>query len=1782
MSSLAIGATLAWGQPSSPAEISAAIVQNPPPQSQVTTEQAPQSFAIEVMNAIAERTDLQVTYVTKQSWAEVIEALRSGEVDVIPNLGITETRAAEFSFSAPLETFQVVPFVRESSKLERFQDLDNLSIAVVRESAGLQLLQNQPLNLVIYDQAESALFALLSGEVDALVYAEPRLKAIARGMGLEDRLKTLEPPLQEIKQAIAVRPDNPALVNRLNQGVREFLASPEYRRLYLQWYGAEHSHWVYEWIISGLLVALILGLMVVSVWRLYIRRQIQAMRQIQAQLRDRETQYRTLVEASQDLIWSVNREGKITFINSACSEIYGQTPEALMGQSFLEFQPESIALQMQQFLKRVMAAESYQQLKISHKGRQGRMVWLQFRAVRIQDEAGSVLGVTGTAADVTQIQDLMRQSEQFFSESPDLNCIAGFDGMFKRVNPAWTLALGYETHELLGRPFIEFVQSQDHASTLAAAQALRQGERVKEFENRYRSKDGQIRWFLWNAIASVEDELIYATAHDITERKQLELERQQLNRYLERQVRKRTLELSQTNHKLRLEITERQQQTQELTQTQAFLEGIIEHLPMALFIKDASAERFGQLTLVNPACEGLFGLPREQLIGKSGWDLFPPEQARVYEQKDREAMAQGQIIDIPEEKILSHSLGPRSLHTLKVPIPGNTHHPPFLLCLAEDITERVQAVAALKKSEAKFSSLTNDVLEKSTVGMFILDASFRIVWMNQALETFFGLERRALIGKPKKDLIQTQLCHLFANPQRFQEKVLATYENNTYIENFECHVLAGDHRQERWLEHLSQPIESGLYAGGRIEYYSDITARKVASESIEQLGIAVENAMSGISKLDTEGNFVMVRQDYARLLGYEPEELVGRPWTQTVPQGDYALALATYRQMLETGRAEKELQALRKDGTRFYKQILLVKSVNADGAWDGHYCFMRDITDRKRTDERLRLLEAAIANASDAVLITAAEPIDETGPEIVYVNEAFCQATGYSLAEVKGKTPRILQGPRSDRATLNQLRQALEHWQPFRGELLNYRKDGSEYWVELNISPVANESNWYTHWVAIQRDISDRKRAEQEILETRNFLDNVINHLPVAVFVKDATPDRFGQFMLWNQTSETLFGLPASQTLGKTVHDLFPQPEADFFEQEDRTAVTSQQIVSVPVEAIESPHLGQRYLYTVKVPVFSDSGDPKYLLCFSEDITERRTAERVLRDSEATNRALLQAIPDLLLRIQADGTYKQVFSFMDSPSEPGIGGRGGKIQDVLPPEKVAERLFYIQRALTTRQLQVYEYQIELQGKVIEEEARIIAIGDQEVLMMIRDISDRKQAERQLRFAALHDELTGLLNRSAFFNRVDHCLKRLKRHEDHRFALLFIDLDRFKVVNDSLGHQVGDQLLIAIATILRNAVRETDTVARLGGDEFTVLVEEFQALEEVIQVVERLLDQLNLPIQLESHQLYTSASIGVVLGNPDYESSEDLIRDADIALYRAKDNGRSRYEIFNRAMYQAASRRLSLENDLRQAIQNQEFEVYYQPIICLRQGHIVGFEALVRWHHPQKGMISPGDFIPIAEETGLIVPLGYWVLRTACHQMKTWQSDYPQATTAQICVNLSPQQLRDPQIQEHIRLSLSETGLAPQCLELEITESMLIEYTDLAVDLIQSLRNQGIGFSLDDFGTGYSSLSYLHRFPVDTLKVDRSFVQRLQPNSENYEIIQAMIALAHTLSIEVVAEGIESPEHVELLQNLGCEFGQGFLFSRPVTADRAGELLGQYRLLRADGRDTVSSDNDPQR
>lgn len=826
-----------------------------------------------------------------------------------------------------------------------------------------------------------------------------------------------------------------------------------------------------------------------------------------------------------------------------------------------------------------------------------------------------------------------------------------------------------------------------------------------------------------------------------------------------------------------------------------------------------------------------------------------------------------------------------------------------------DITERKQTEAALIQSEANLRAIFNSSV-----------ASILLIGKNHNIKAFNNKASEIIKEVWKKEIKEGDAIDDYVADKDL-EKFNRHFDACIKGKRIKIQKKIGSHENAgNWFEINYQPVfNDKSEVMGVCLSALDITERKQAVDAIakseERFRSLVQNSSDLITILEPDGTIRYKSPSVTAILGYQLEGLVGKNAFEYIHPEDIKNVREVFTEALKKQGEVVEIafRVRHANGNWVYLEAVGSNLLNHSEI-DGFVINSRDVTERKQQEEWLRLFERAIAANSNGIAIAKAEGDNE----LVYVNSSFEDITGYSAAEVLGHNCRFLQGRDRYQPALKELRAAIQEGRDCTVVLRNYRKDGKLFWNELRLSPVENDRGQIAHFIGVQTDISNRKKAEEQL-----------------------------------------------------IHQ-----------------------------------------------------------------------------------------------------------------------------------------------------------------------------------------------------AYYDSLTGLPNRAFFMDRLrEASIKAKQKH--NLFAVLFLDLDRFKVINDSLGHAIGDMLLIVIAHRLEMCLSSEDTIARLSGDHYVMLLENIQGLEEVTAIADKIHQQLKAPFTFEGHEVFISASIGIALSNINYEVPADLMRDADIAMYRAKAEGKARSAVFDKAMHDRAVELLQLEHDLRREIHDVEtchhtsLRVAYQPIVSLLDGRIVGFEALVRWEHPQRGLISPGEFIPLAEETGSIVPLGAWVLREACRQFAAWQAQFPDATQAgqlKISVNLSGKQFLQIDLVEQVDRILKETGLDPICLKLEITESVLMKDTQSAIETLLQLKQRQIHLCLDDFGTGYSSLSHLAKFPIDTLKIDKSFVSNMGMEGKNMKIVQAIVTLAHALGMDVTAEGVERRDQLTELKALGCEDAQGYFFSKALYGPEATALL----------------------
>ncbi len=1114
-----------------------------------------------------------------------------------------------------------------------------------------------------------------------------------------------------------------------------------------------------------------------------------------------------------------------------------------------------------------------------------------------------------------------------------------------------------------------------------------------------------------------------------------------------------------------------------------------------------------------------------------------------------------------------------------------------------EIAERQQAEKVLQQSEEQFRSLS----ACSPLGIFMTDTEGRCTYTNPRCQAICGFTFEEALGVGwAQSLYPDHREWAFADWSAYAQG------GREYSDEFRFQTKEGI---VHWTHVRSSPMFSDKgELIGHVGTVEDITERKqveaALQESEAKFRSLVEQSSDWIWEIDRNGVFTYVSPKVSEIVGYAAAELLSKTtfdlMTPEKRQRFMALLEPFFLAQKPFTRLEKTL--IHKDGNPVVLETSGSPIFDCQGVLQGYRGIARDISERKQAEQALQASEArlqAILDSSTAVIYMM-----DTQNRYMLINRQYEELFHTTQAQIAGQT--------IDECWPKKVADALvaNNWEVLAaGTAVEFEEtvphdDGLHTYI-TNKVPVYDSSGTPYAVCGVSTDITDRKQAEVALRESEERYRRLVDLSPEAILVYSD-----GKVVYCNPAGAKLYRAASpeamvGQSAWNFVHPDYRALVAERVEQSEATGEPTRplevKVVRLDGEIIDAESVGVPIIYEGKparqvlVRDISDRKRVEAALQQARDQLEIRVQERT-RELAKANEALQKEIAERKLieqellhsnerfQLAASAVNCVIYDWdiqrntVERTAAGLLNVLGYSPQEAQPTTNWwKSRVHPDDRQHTCQQVWsalanngsdfAVEYRIRHrsnQYRYVWDKGIIVRNSDGQAIRVVGsflDISDRKQVEDQLLHDALHDQLTGLSNRALFMDRLAWVLEYAKRHVDYLFAVLFLDLDRFKVVNDSLGHTIGDQLLIAIAGRLQVCLRPSDTIARLGGDEFTILLSDIKDVREVTRVADRIHKQLAAPFNLNGYEVFTTASIGIALSKTDYDRPEELLRDADIAMYRAKTLGKARYALFGEDMHTSAVARLQLEMDLRRAIERQEFQLHYQPIVSLETGRITGFEALLRWQHPNRGLISPAEFISVTEETGLIIPIGQWVLREACSQMHEWRRQLPTLPLT-INVNLSGKQFTQPDLVEQIKQVLQETDLEACNLGLEITECVIMENTEAVSSTLFELRALGIQLHMDDFGTGYSSLSYLHRFPMDVLKIDRTFISRIGASAKNLEIVRTIVMLAHSLGMKVTAEGVETEEQLAQIRALKCEYGQGYFFSKPINSKMAKTLIAE--------------------
>ena len=965
--------------------------------------------------------------------------------------------------------------------------------------------------------------------------------------------------------------------------------------------------------------------------------------------------------------------------------------------------------------------------------------------------------------------------------------------------------------------------------------------------------------------------------------------------------------------------------------------------------------------------------------------------------------------------------------------------------------------------------------------------------------------------------------------------------------------------------------------------HTDITARKQVEQMLrtseERFRSVFDHAGVGMHLAGPDYKYLKTNKAFCEMTGYAEEELLARDFRTITHPDDIEPNLTLSKKLLagEIDSFHMEKRYVRKDGGILWGDLTVSAVRDGSGKLIYIIAVIQDITERKQSHEKLLTLSRAVENSPASVVIT------NLNGTIEYVNRKFTAVTGYSPDEALGQNPRILNAGIHTKEFYKKLWETIRSGNEWAGEIYNRKKNGAIYLEQVSISPILDDKGNIAHFVAVKEDITERKRIVEELQkaerdramfavhqEDETRLRAIIETALDAVVQMDAE----GIITGWNNQAEKIFGWTSEEAVGRALHETIIPPryrEAHVHGLKRLLASGEGPVLNSRVEMTGLHRDGHEF--PVELSISQAKTTDKYEFNgFIRDITERKQAEAALLEKESQYRIAIETALDGFWMLDTRGCLLQV---NDAYVRLSGYSRDELLNMCIPDLEVHERreeaAAHMEKIVQNGYDKFESRHKKKDGSIwpVQITSTYIPAEGGRFFVFISDLTARKQAEEKMLYLAHYDALTGLPNRTLLRDRLEQEIKKAHR-ASLKMALLFIDLDRFKEVNDTLGHSMGDILLMEAARRISDCVRETDTVARLGGDEFTVILSELDDTDSIDRIAGNILQKLVEPFQLEDKVAYVSASMGITLYPDDATLMEDLLKDADQAMYVAKNAGRNRYSYFTPALQEAAQTRLRLLNDLRGALAGGQFRIYFQPIVELATGRIHKAEALIRWQHPVRGMVSPAEFIPLAEESGLIVGIGDWIFKEAARHVKNWRALYnaefqvsvntSRHADFQISVNVSPVQLHITDLYQTWRAYMQELELPGKSMVIEITEGLLLDADTSVTDKLHEFHDVGIQVSLDDFGTGYSSLSYLKKFDIDYLKIDQSFVRDLATDPNDMALSEAIIVMAHKLGLKVIAEGVETEQQRDMLAAAGCDYGQGYLFSRPVPAKEFEKLL----------------------
>jgi diguanylate cyclase (GGDEF)-like protein/PAS domain S-box-containing protein len=978
-------------------------------------------------------------------------------------------------------------------------------------------------------------------------------------------------------------------------------------------------------------------------------------------------------------------------------------------------------------------------------------------------------------------------------------------------------------------------------------------------------------------------------------------------------------------------------------------------------------------------------------------------------------------------------------------------------------------------------------------------------------------------------------------------------------------------RKNGWIIWVLEMVTSVTYKGERaaLASFMDITERKKMEETIhhseEKYRTILDEMEEGYFENDLAGNLTFVNDAFCRCLGYTSEEMLGINFQDQVAKDDVEAVYNVYNKIYKTGNPQKDIcyRLICKDGTTVFVELSAFPRKNQKGEIIGFWGVGRDITRRRQMEEALRQSEERYRTILDEMEDGYFE-VDLAG-NFTFVNDADCRLLGYSREELIGTNFRGQMTKEESDILYNAFGRIYSTGKPERGIFYQaIRKDGTTGFAEVTGFPLRNQKGEIIGFRGIARDITQRRQMEEVLRQSEERYRTILDEMEDAYYEVDIV----GNYTFVNDAVCRHLGYPREELIGASFREAITKEDIEaLYKAFSRIYSTGKPERDIFYKVLRKDGtIG--FAENTGFPLRNQKGEIIGFRGVGRDITQRKQMEEALRQSEERYRTIIKEMEEWYFETDLAGNitfFNDIFAEVLGYSQKELTGLN--FQSFVKKEEADSvyRLFH-QVFKTGKPTRNFPYEfIQTDGTVISAEFSIFPKRDKDGIVygfrgVGHDITERKQAEKKIQYQATHDALTGLPNRLMFSQLLNQAIKSAHRYK-RQFAVLFMDLDRFKIINDTMGHDAGDELLQEIAARLKNTLRAVDVTARLGGDEFVILIDEVSDINNVATVAHKILNSIIKPLIIMGQECRVTASIGISIYPKDAEDEQSLMKNADMAMYLAKEGGKNNYQFYSEDIQSKSLERLSIEKNLRFALERNELFLHYQAKLDFKTDVITGVEALLRWQNPYLGSVTPTQFIPVAEETGLIVSIGKWVMRTACKQNVAWQQEgLPSVCMA---VNLSLRQLTDENLIDDIRGALNDSGMEPNLLELEITESMVMHNPARMISILAKIKSMGVRLAIDDFGTGYSSLAQIKHFPIDTLKVDRSFIRNIPQDAEDKAITEAIIAMGKTLSLTVVAEGVETQEQLNFLREHSCDEMQGYHLSKPIAPEQFADLLKKH-------------------